>query len=181
LWEENKLITIFSYVHFIVDEKVTLEMNDRLSRRRKRLWSFIQPYLTIIQTIAVGYSLFKRVSHVYKEEDNDILSYFWIIVSILCYTLWGIARLQLGPNLTFTPSAGRQLVTTGIYRYFRHPVYYFSTLGLLSYAFMTKEFMLLWLLLIIVPLQVVRALKEKKVLLIKYDEDYEAYERRVWI
>ncbi|RYH15903.1 DUF1295 domain-containing protein [archaeon] len=156
-------------------------MSDRAERRKKRIWNSLQPFFTIAQTITVAYKLFKKIYDLYVEDEINEFCMIWVILCVISFIVWAIARLQLGQNLTFTASPGRALITGGIYRYFRNPIYYFSTLGLFSYAMMTEQYYILWLLLIIIPLQVVRALRERQVLLKKYDEDYEIYERKVWL
>jgi protein-S-isoprenylcysteine O-methyltransferase Ste14 len=95
--------------------------------------------------------------------------------------MWTMSRIQLGSNLTFSPSSGVALVTTGIYAYFRHPIYYFGTIGLASYIMLIQQYYLFWLFIVLIPMQILRALREHMVLRKKYQEQYEEYERKVWL
>ena len=56
---------------------------------------------------------------------------FWIIGLIIAgvgFFLWMLARHQLGRSFTATAQA-RQLVSNGLYRYFRHPIYLFGAVA----------------------------------------------------
>ena len=71
-------------------------------------------------------------------------------------------------------------MTHGIYRRIRHPVYVFSAIGiagLLLYMDLPKLFAVF---LIIVPMQVLRAWQEGRVLEERFGEEYRAYKRNTW-
>jgi protein-S-isoprenylcysteine O-methyltransferase Ste14 len=89
------------------------------------------------------------------------------------------ARWQLGRSFSVTPQA-RALVTEGIYSKIRNPIYVFSGLVILGvliaihyrYAFLPLA--------ILVPVQIIRAHQEAKVLEAKFGDEYRRYRERTW-
>lgn len=94
-------------------------------------------------------------------------------------TLVFLARLQLGDSFSIAPQA-RKLVTKGIYSKVRHPVYVFGELAILGIALYLHLWALLVGVLLIVPVQVVRARAEERVLLEKFGEEYLRYRSGTW-
>ena len=90
-----------------------------------------------------------------------------------------LARLQLGDSFSISPQA-RKLVTAGIYSKVRHPVYVFGTLAILGIALYAHLWPLLAVVLIVIPIQVVRARAKEKVLVEKFGEEYFRYKRGTW-
>lgn len=95
------------------------------------------------------------------------------------FVLWAIARYQLGN--AFTPRAeARALVTGGLYRRLRHPIYTFGlcvTVGMVVYAAIPV--------LAMVPaalgaLQVIRIRREERVLEDAFGDDYRSYREDTW-
>ena len=90
-----------------------------------------------------------------------------------------MARLQLGAS--FSPWAeARQLVTTGLYRRIRHPIYLFGCLayfGALA-ALQISPVLVIWMAL--APIEIVRARREERVLESAYGEAYRSYRRATW-
>jgi protein-S-isoprenylcysteine O-methyltransferase Ste14 len=90
-----------------------------------------------------------------------------------------IARYQLGNSFTIRPEA-RALVTHGIYSKIRNPVYVSGTVliaGLILYVNRPRWF---WCFLILIPLQIVRARAEAKVLEERFGKAYRQYRARTW-
>lgn len=153
-------------------------LKNRRLRREKRHNEIFQFIMTIIQAISIAFTI------IYNSYISiKTFSFFKILLSLLtliCYGCWLFARLQLGTLLTFRAKADRYLITTGLYSKFRHPIYYFGSLGLFFLFILIEKYYLLFGLLILIPFQIVRALKEQKVLRNKFEEQYEAYERTLW-
>jgi protein-S-isoprenylcysteine O-methyltransferase Ste14 len=89
-----------------------------------------------------------------------------------------IARYQLGRSFSVTPRA-RELVTHGIYSKIRHPIYVFSGMLAAGVAIALQPHALL-LLIILVPVQILRARREAKVLEEKFGDQYRAYREKTW-
>ncbi len=94
-------------------------------------------------------------------------------------SLLTVARLQLGDAFSITPQA-RVLVTRGLYRRIRHPVYVFGAMAIAGVFLYLNRPKLLLLLLIVIPLQVLRARREEAVLEERFGEQYRAYRRATW-
>jgi protein-S-isoprenylcysteine O-methyltransferase Ste14 len=90
-----------------------------------------------------------------------------------------IARVQLGNAFSVTPQA-RMLVTRGIYSRVRHPVYVFSAIAIAGLILYLRQPMFLLVLLLLVPVQVMRARDEQRVLEEKFGNEYRRYKRGTW-
>lgn len=92
---------------------------------------------------------------------------------------WVTARIQLGRSFSIRAKA-TELVTHGIYSKIRNPVYVFGTVLLVGLILWFGHPLLLLVLLVIVPMQVLRARKEAQVLEAKFGDAYRAYRARTW-
>lgn len=90
-----------------------------------------------------------------------------------------IARLNLGNSFSIAPEA-RKLVTHGLYSKVRNPVYVFSIFAIVGFAMYFQWPLLLLLLIPIVPMQILRARAEARVLEAKFGEEYRQYRARTW-
>lgn len=90
-----------------------------------------------------------------------------------------IARLNLGNSFSVAPEA-RQLVTHGVYSKIRHPVYVFGVLLIAGMALYIPLLYILLILVFIIPMQVIRAAEENRVLEDAFGEEYREYRRRTW-
>jgi len=99
---------------------------------------------------------------------------------LLLVIAWvGIARYQLGRSLSVTPQA-RQLVTNGLYARFRNPIYLASPILLVGLSLVLGQWWPMLLLIVVVPLQIVRARREASVLRAAFGDEYDRYRARTW-
>ena len=89
------------------------------------------------------------------------------------------ARVQLGRSFAVSAQA-KKLVTTGLYSRIRNPIYVFSAMFLCGLAIAMGRPLLLLFLLVLIPVQVVRARKEEQVLADAFGEEYRRYKARTW-
>ena len=89
------------------------------------------------------------------------------------------ARLQLGGSFSVGAKA-RTLVTTGLYRRIRNPIYVFAALMLVGMAVVLGNWYLLALVAVLTPVQVMRARKEEAILAAAFGEEYERYKVGTW-
>lgn len=86
--------------------------------------------------------------------------------STVCFLM---ARYELGRSFSVTAQA-RELVTTGIYSKIRNPIYVFGELLVVSFLLVLQRPGLLLIVAVMIPIQVIRARKEAKVLEAKFGE-----------
>lgn len=98
---------------------------------------------------------------------------------IAAFTGWAIARIQLGRSFSVRAKA-TELVTHGIYSKIRNPVYAFGTVLLVGFVLWFNKPIWLLALVVIVPLQIMRARKEAQVLEAKFGDAYRAYRAKTW-
>lgn len=103
-----------------------------------------------------------------------------IWLTLIAFTLWIIARFQLGEAFAIKPKA-KFLVKTGFYKRLKHPIYYFSALAFLGIVLFFKSLPLLLVLIIGLSIQFLRTKKEEKILRKTYGEEYENYAKSTWL
>lgn len=104
---------------------------------------------------------------------------FGLLVVLASGVALTIARLQLGNSFSVRPEA-HELVVTGIYSRIRNPVYVFGILlfaGLLLYLNRPQYF---WFFLILIPVQIIRARAESRVLEKCFGDAYRQYKSQTW-
>jgi protein-S-isoprenylcysteine O-methyltransferase Ste14 len=95
------------------------------------------------------------------------------------FGLWAVARAQLGDSFSVTPQA-RALVTTGLYRKIRNPVYVFGGIGIAGFVMYVGRPILLLLFLVLIPIQVLRARAEGRKLEERFGQAYREWKRQTW-
>lgn len=103
-----------------------------------------------------------------------------LVLSIVGIALVTLARIQLGNSFSLTPQA-RALVTRGIYSRVRHPVYVFGVIAVAGLFLYLNMPMMLLILVAIVPLQLLRARAEERVLEQRFGADYRQYRASTWL
>jgi len=102
-----------------------------------------------------------------------------IIIEFPAAMLFLIARYQIGQSFSVTAQA-RELVTDGLYSKVRNPIYLFGGLMILGLSLVIQKPILYVLVVIMVPVQIVRAGKEARVLEEKFGDQYRQYRRKTW-
>jgi protein-S-isoprenylcysteine O-methyltransferase Ste14 len=95
------------------------------------------------------------------------------------FTLWTVARFQLGRSLTVTAQA-KQLVTGGLYSRIRNPIYTFGSCVIAGLILVLGRPIWLLVFVLIIPLQLWRARKESQVLEAKFGDEYRKYRAATW-
>ena len=98
--------------------------------RERRSASDMIPGLRPVDTVMFLFYLVLLALGIVADVRNAI----WFVplgLSVVCAMLWFVARRQLGVSFSVRPEA-RQLVTTGFYARFRHPIYVFGTMAFLA-------------------------------------------------
>jgi protein-S-isoprenylcysteine O-methyltransferase Ste14 len=89
------------------------------------------------------------------------------------------ARLQLGAAFSVQAKATK-LVTTGLYARIRNPIYVFAAMFLAGLVMVVGWWWWLLAIALLVPVQIVRARKEEKVLTAAFGEEYTRYKAGTW-
>ena len=100
------------------------------------------------------------------------------IAAVSC-VLMIAARFQLGRSFAVTAQA-KELVVRGLYAKIRNPIYVFGGLLLFGMAVAVQRPFLFLLFLVLVPLQILRARREARVLEEKFGDRYRAYRAATW-
>lgn len=90
-----------------------------------------------------------------------------------------VARLQLGSAFSVQAKA-KKLVTTGLYSRIRNPIYVFSAVFLVGLVIVSERWLLLLPIAALIPMQMVRARREARVLAAAFGEEYERYKAGTW-
>jgi protein-S-isoprenylcysteine O-methyltransferase Ste14 len=101
------------------------------------------------------------------------------IVAMASLSLIVTARIQLGRAFSVRAKATR-LVTSGLYARIRNPIYTFGCFFFLGLAMFIPAWWLLLALVIVIPMQVVRARREAAVLEATFGDDYRRYRQQTW-
>ncbi|MBI5427027.1 MAG: isoprenylcysteine carboxylmethyltransferase family protein [Nitrospinae bacterium] len=145
-----------------------------LSPNQRRALSVLIPSLYLFPLV-VAYVLPKHFGF-----GSRPLAYLGFAVGISGLCLWILAMAQLGRGLAVLPGDTKdRLVTRGVYKFVRHPIYVGIVLTLLGlFLACGSVFGLVYLVAVVVPLNLVRARLEDKALLERFGDSYRAYRQR---
>jgi protein-S-isoprenylcysteine O-methyltransferase Ste14 len=102
-----------------------------------------------------------------------------LMIAVVGFAGVMISRYTLGKSFSVTAQA-RALVTRGIYSKIRNPIYISGEILLVGAAIMLWQPYLLVFFVIVIPVQVLRARKEARVLEEKFGDEYREYRRQTW-
>ena len=157
-----------------MEEKV--RMRTRRSERHGRLLAFVilaaQALLTLASFTIIA---IRNEIHVRSIRLWQIIGF---LVFIPAFSIWISARVELSKHSSFAvmPVIPPKLVQTGSYSYLMHPIYVSSFLYVMAYFLVISSVRgILALVLIVAPLQYVRARVECLRLKEKFHYKYEVY------
>jgi len=130
--------------------------------------------ITVIVGAALGFIIRQYGPSSWMAEQFVGISFLAI-----GFTLWTLARFQLGKSLAVTAQA-KKLVTSGLYSKIRNPIYVFGSCVLAGLILALGR--PIWLLVFvgIIPLQIWRAGKESSVLESAFGDEYRKYRASTW-
>jgi protein-S-isoprenylcysteine O-methyltransferase Ste14 len=116
--------------------------------------------------------------HAYLVEW-DAVKVAGAVVAGVSLVLLVVARLQLGAAFSVKAKA-KTLVTTGLYSRIRNPIYVFGALMLVGMSVVLGNWVLLFLVALLTPVQMMRARKEEAVLAEAFGVKYARYKAGTW-
>jgi protein-S-isoprenylcysteine O-methyltransferase Ste14 len=134
--------------------------------------------LNLITLAIVGVAIFILGMHLRHMEWNAVRIAGAAIAGV-SLALLIVARLQLGAAFSIQAKA-KKLVTTGLYSRIRNPIYVFGELLIVGLSMLLGNWLLLVVGAALVPMQIVRARKEARVLAVAFGEKYERYRAGTW-
>jgi len=137
----------------------------------------ISNYLTLL----IVFVTFIIVIAGYFKTDSpfNVYSVIGLILTIPSLVLFTISRIQLGRSFQVSAKAN-DLVTEGVYKKIRHPVYFFGLIFILGVIIFIQVFYLLIIWAGLIYMQTIRIKKEEKVLEGKFGEQYINYKKETW-
>lgn len=128
--------------------------------------------LAILAAVALAFTRFRL-------QPWTWMSVCGLALAVPSFLLWLTARVQLGRSFSVRARA-TELVTQGIYSKIRNPIYVFGTLFVAGFILIMGRPIWLLLPVALIPMQVVRARKEARVLEEKFGDQYRLYRARTW-
>lgn len=129
---------------------------------------FINPFIMILAVTEVEF----------LEWRSDLISVVGLIFYLIGALMVLFSRYSLGKQATGTLiiREDHELITSGIYKYVRHPIYGSGMLGILGFVLVTQS-IIISILTIIIYFKIFydRARHEEKLLLEEFGTEYEEY------
>jgi protein-S-isoprenylcysteine O-methyltransferase Ste14 len=119
------------------------------------------------------------ISYFQSGKPITVFTYIGLALMIPGFILLLVARIQLGASFSITAQANK-LITSGLYKKFRHPIYYSSFLLIVGIGIFLQEPKYALFCVVIIFLQLRRIGDEEKVLEEKFGEEYRAYKKNTW-
>ncbi len=133
----------------------------------------------ILTLVVVAAGLTAVVRNFWPAGPLPLYQAVSLAVMVAAFCLFAAARIQLGTSFSVAAKA-QHLVTGGVYSKIRNPIYVFGGLLLAAFVVYIGRPILLLAFLVLIPMQIVRARKESKVLEEAFGDDYRAYKARTW-
>jgi protein-S-isoprenylcysteine O-methyltransferase Ste14 len=137
--------------------------------------SKITPFLVVQFCLA----LIAISAVVFRPGEWNAARIAGLCIAVPAAVLFFTARWQLGRSFSITPQA-RELVTRGLYSKIRNPIYVFSASFLVGVLIALQYRYALFIPVVLIPIQILRAHKEAKVLEARFGEDYRKYKAGTW-
>jgi protein-S-isoprenylcysteine O-methyltransferase Ste14 len=131
-------------------------------------------FVTVVPLLTITYIVIQVVPEIWSA--TRIAGLAILIAGMALVTL---ARIQLANSFSITPQATK-LVTHGIYSRIRNPVYVFSAVALAGLVLYLDLPYLFWVFLILVPMQILRARAEGRLLEQHFGDQYRQYKATTW-
>jgi protein-S-isoprenylcysteine O-methyltransferase Ste14 len=156
-----------------------------MNETKPDFWESLSPAMAAVITVLVpSLYLLALVVAWFGPKDFGFgirpLVYVGLTVGLSGVALWIMAMIHLGKSLAVLPG-GEQLVTQGVYRYLRHPVYLGIDMTLFGlFLAVGSTVGMIYFSLVVLPLNSIRSRLEEKALLRKFGNQYQNYRQNTW-
>jgi protein-S-isoprenylcysteine O-methyltransferase Ste14 len=137
------------------------------------------PNFALLFVVQIGAGIAILAAIVFLPTPWNWAHWLGLAIATPAMVLLFAARSQLGRSFSVTPQA-RQLVSHGIYSRIRNPMYVFSALLIFGFLLALQKPALFLVLAIVIPVQIIRARQESKVLEEKFGNEYRQYKQNTW-
>lgn len=158
-----------------------LGCNISAGRRDETANNWIFPVMGVIG-LALGWVAphdDRRNLHTFGGEPTACLGATLFLIGTVL-RLAAVRALGARHSVWVAVQSGHALVTTGLYRFIRHPSYVGALLAVFGWALVFRSGPGLLLAVLIVPPILSRTRAEEQLLLAEFGEEYESYRRRTW-
>ncbi len=134
--------------------------------------------IVIVVSLAVsGWDVYFLGDKKFLLPDIGVVSYLLLAAGII---LDIIARLTLGRFYSENAQVrqDQKLITHGVYRFIRHPIYLGTLLFSFSAPLILRSLLGLLVMMMLLPMIIIRIRLEEKVLAEKFGREYELYARK---
>ena len=101
-------------------------------------------------------------------------------IGLMGIMIWIMSMCHLGSSFAVLPGT-KELITRGIYKYFLHPMYLGISLTLLGLTLACgSSFGIIYLAMVVLPVNLVRARLEEKALTDQFGKIYLIYKKNTW-
>lgn len=127
--------------------------------------------------LPLAYAYFSDKNHGFGNPNIGRIGLWLALTGIL---IWSATLLTMGKSMRVLPG-NDTLVTCGIYKYIRHPMYIAITLTILGFMLASGSVAgMIYLIVVVLPLNFVRARLEDAALEKQFGGSYNAYRERTW-
>ena len=156
-----------------------------MNETKPDFWESLSPAQAAIVTVLVPslYLLALAVAWIAPKHFGfgiRPLVYAGFTVGLSGVVLWIVAMIHLGKSLAVLPG-GERLVTHGVYKVLRHPVYLGIDMTLFGlFLAVGSTVGMIYFFVVVLPLNIIRSRFEEKALLQKFGDPYKTYRQQTW-
>lgn len=136
-------------------------------------------FSNLLTLVVVTFALVLGVRHFWPAGPLQPYQAVSLVVLAVAYCFFATARIQLGQSFSVAAKA-KHLVTTGLYSRIRNPIYVFGGIVIAAFLVYIGQPLYLLAFVVLIPVQIVRARNESRVLEETFGEEYRAYKARTW-
>ena len=178
---ENKIIKIIIYAALIITGRIISSFFRIKNKKNSTVKNIFKDYTAIIVSIIQVISMSLPILEYYytSNGDNIILTISGIMIIIIGYSITVFANKEINKNWSpiIEKDNTQELVTTGIYKLIRHPLYFSGVLIILGTILFFKATYCIALIIIYFCVIIWRINKEELKLIKYFDEKYLEYKK----